>query len=71
MGVNQHGALGSNQPLERIIPDSESPEPAAKDENFEVLPNDDHISRSENNEKLEVLSDGDDVVYLREDLRRR
>lgn len=71
MSNNEHGALGSNQPLERVVPEkTEKPRQAEKP------------AVQNNDEKLEVLSDErcridnahpkeTDVVYLREDLRRR
>jgi len=68
MGTKEHGALGSNQPLERVPPPS-----AANDENIETF----GMGPEENAEEQEVLPVasqkvlGDDVVYLREDLRPR
>lgn len=68
MGNEEHGALGSNQPLERV-----QPQRSEKDENIETFA----AEPEENAEEREVLPltprvlGDDDVVYLREDLRRR
>lgn len=72
MGNEEHGALGSNQPLERVLPVA-----AEKDENVEIFAGEPEGDPDKNAEKQEVLPlttqilGDDDVVYLREDLRRR
>jgi len=68
MGNEKYGALGSNQPLERVLPVA-----AEKDKNVEIFAGEPD-KNAEEQEVLpltsQVLGD-DDVVYLREDLRRR
>lgn len=58
---NPHGALGSNQPLERV-PVVEETTPAIEEKEEESVPDAQESTSS-------ATEDDGDVVYLREDLR--
>jgi hypothetical protein len=69
MAGNNHGALGSNQKLERI---HFEPQPAAEEESSEELSEEAPVKADTDevptSSAIESKDDGD-VVYLREDLR--
>jgi hypothetical protein len=71
MAGNNHGALGSNQKLERIHFEPQ-PQPAAEEESSEELSEEAPVKADTDevptSSAIKSKDDGD-VVYLREDLR--
>lgn len=65
MANNNHGALGSNQKLERV---PFEPQPAAEEQSSKDFLEDGPSEQIPTSPAIESKDDGD-VVYLREDLR--